>query len=132
MRLSRDKLILLGVAALYEAAEHVTAEPMQLGLALRAVLAMFYQLSDGDRTAFDGYWRALRDPSGVDHPQREYLRGTLARTAIEGILRSLGGRCRRAAAALRQNRALHGPGRPYEPHDAKIAHLLRERSGGSD
>ena len=64
MRLSRDKLILLGVAALYEAAERVTAEPMQPGFAIRAVLAMLYQLSDGDRTAFDGYWQALRDPIG--------------------------------------------------------------------
>ena len=30
------------------------------------------------------------------------------------------------------SRALHGPGRPWAPHDAKIAHLLRERLGGGD
>ena len=90
MRLSRDKLILLGVAALYEAAERATAEPMRPGFALRAVLAMLSQLSDGDRTQFDAYWQALLDPSGSDHPQRAYLRATTARTAIEGILRSLG------------------------------------------
>ena len=37
MRLSRDKLIVLGIAALYEAAERATAEPMRPGFALRAV-----------------------------------------------------------------------------------------------
>ena len=130
MRRSRDKLILFGIAALYEAAEHATAEPMQPGFALRAVLAMLYQLSDGDRTHFDGYWHALRDPSLSEHPQRAYIRATSARSSIEGILRSLGAG---SDELLRHfiNRAVHGPGRHWEPYDAKIAHLLRERLGDS-
>ena len=47
MRFSRDKLILLGLAALYETAQRATAEPMRPGFVLRAVFAMLYQLSDG-------------------------------------------------------------------------------------
>lgn len=58
--------------------------------ALRFVLAYLYSISDGDRDAYDGFWRSIQDPFSSSLDGGRYLRPTAATTNMNGIISGLG------------------------------------------
>lgn len=61
MRIPRDRLIFLGLAALDEVMRECATAPAKLSPALRVVLAMLFQLSNGKgRRGFVQFWRTCQ------------------------------------------------------------------------
>lgn len=124
----RDRLILLGVCALGQVADESKSEPMGENFAVRAVLAFLFSCSDGDRSPFEMFWQVMRRPPLDKHDsQQRYVRATNARTAVKGIVRSLG---LESDELFRHyvSEWSHGPlPHPNKTYEAKVARLKAER-----
>lgn len=87
-----ERAIWLAVSVLYDITHEAEGAPHAFGPEVRALLALLYAISNGDREPFDAYWRHALEPlnwSKADS-QAAYLRGTHLRTAWEGICNRLG------------------------------------------
>lgn len=72
----RDRIIFLGLAALYQVAEQSRAAPVQPSLLLRATLAALYGHSDGNRAPYEAFWRSSRmTPLSPSARLRGHIRG---------------------------------------------------------
>jgi hypothetical protein len=79
----------LALVALYEVADEAGRAPVRPSFALRFALAFLYTNSNGDRSSYDGFWRQCQHPYD-GRTQANYARGTMTRTAWNGICHSLG------------------------------------------
>jgi hypothetical protein len=145
LRISRDRLIFMGLAVLDQIAEECHREPHRRGVALRVTMAMLYAFSDGRRGPYDQFWRMCAEPNQARDPQRSALqRGQTVRDAFHGICRTLNVRETGALRAqLRQ--ALTDPGRDMRGYSVpsgpmteddmlrmRMADLDRVRAHGHD
>ena len=93
MRLTRDRLIFLGLVALDEVMRGCGTAPAKPSPALRVVLAMLYELSDGrDRRAFDYCWKTcqLAPSATLTEHQANHLRMTELHKVWNRICQLLG------------------------------------------
>lgn len=92
MRVGRHKLIFMGLVALDEVCEGSRRGVHQPTFALRAVLAMLYALSNGNRQPFDAFWQASRPGvgRGSNAHQDARARSNDLGTAYNGICIALG------------------------------------------
>ena len=92
MRFDHDALTFKALCALDEVASQCGAEPVKRTFAMRFALAYLFAVGTGDRRCFDDFWRIIAEPlpwaTSVSHAS--YYRGTQARTALNGIARSVG------------------------------------------
>jgi hypothetical protein len=90
MRAAADRReILLGLAALEYVATCLGDPPMPSSLNVRAILALLYARSNGDRRCYDEFWQICRREMKGEYGDA-YIRASTARTATYGIARSLG------------------------------------------
>jgi hypothetical protein len=93
MRIPRDRLIFLGLIALDEVMRGCATAPAKPSPALRVVLAMLYELSDGrDRRAFDICWKEcqIAPSETLTEHQANHLRMTELHKCWNRICQSLG------------------------------------------
>ncbi|QDZ08494.1 hypothetical protein FPZ24_14285 [Sphingomonas panacisoli] len=124
MRIPRDRLIFLGLVALDEVMRGCATAPAKPTPALRVVLAMLYQLSDGrDRRVFVEVWRTCRlAPSErlteymANHIRTTELRKCWNRICTTLEVEQTDDLARRLAAA-----------RPRETEREAMARIIREQ-----
>ena len=124
MRIPRDRLIFLGLVALDEVMRGCRTAPAAPSPALRVVLAMLYDLSDGrGRQVFEECWRVCQLAPGetLTEHQANHRRSTEMRKIWNMICQSLGVEqttelAHRLAAA-----------RPRESDHAAMARIIREQ-----
>jgi hypothetical protein len=93
MRITRDRLIFLGLVALAEVIRECRTAPATPSPALRVVLAMLYELSDGrDRLAFDICWKdcQIAPSETLTEHQANHRRMTELHKCWNRICQSLG------------------------------------------
>lgn len=90
--MNQTRAIIIGLAALWRLQVRARREPFQGTPELRALLALLYLHSDGDRTSFDEYWQAATG-IGIEYPS-DAIAGICRRNGMmaawHGIARSLG------------------------------------------
>lgn len=90
--MKRTRAIIIGLAALWRLQGRARREPFRGTAELRAVLALLYLHSNGDRTSFDAYWRAATEV-GIEYAS-DAIAGVCRRNGMmaawHGIARSLG------------------------------------------
>lgn len=93
---SIEQLKVRALLALYEMADQATAQPYPRTRTLRFVLAFLYSRSNGDRSAFDEFWRlATRPKSDNDlDATAAYVRSSYMRTQMIGLCEAVGERPR--------------------------------------
>lgn len=90
--MDRTRAIIIGLAALWRLQGRARAAPFAPSMELRAVLALLYLHSDGDRTSFDQYWHTATE-NGLDYASdliAAVCRRNGMMAAWHGIARSLG------------------------------------------
>lgn len=96
MRFSRDQLVLKALAALSEIADECGENPVPKSLMLRFTLAFTYAASGADPQKlwlWRDFWRHATAPKAEAKPDQfidTYVRGTGARSALNGICREVG------------------------------------------
>src|SRR3954447_21958294 len=91
-----EELILRALGALSEIADGCGKAPAHRSLSLRFLLAYTYVASGADprkKWIWDEFWKAATQPSKQAPHERmldEYIRGTGARSALNGICREIG------------------------------------------
>jgi hypothetical protein len=92
MRLSRDQLVFRALVILDDVVDACGAAPVKPSLGARFALMFLYAVSDGDRHAFDDFWRVVDDRQDRAHSETmsRTMRETSARTCLTGIARSVG------------------------------------------
>lgn len=92
MDVDRDRIIFVGLAALYPAAEQSRAAPVEPSLLLRATLTALHGYSDGNRAPYEAFWLLCQDNASFafSEDQGAYSRGTSTTTAWNGIALGLG------------------------------------------
>lgn len=92
----REQLILKALAALSEIADECGKQPARKTLSLRFLLAYTYVASGSDpgkKWIWTDFWKHATSPRAeVEHQQMldDYVRGTGARSALNGICREVG------------------------------------------
>lgn len=90
--MNRTRAIIIALAALWRLHGQAQGKPFAPSTELRALLALLYLHSDGDRTSFDAYWRAATG-TGIEYSSEliaRVCRGNAMTAAWHGIARSLG------------------------------------------
>lgn len=108
----REQLILKALAALCEIADECGERPAAKSLGLRFILAYTFVAAGADpklKWIWDAYWKDSTAPVDPARPMDDYLRGTGARSAFNGICREIG----------------------YPPDPDFLARLRRQRRPGS-
>jgi hypothetical protein len=92
MLFDRDSLAFKALVALDEVQEQCGGGPVQPSYALRFTLAWLYSASDGTRWVYDDFWRNIQEKheKAYSDAQAGYMRGTAARSGMQGIGRTLG------------------------------------------
>lgn len=92
MRIDRERLTFKALSVLAEIADNCDKQPAERTLGLRFALAYLYAVSNGNRQPFDEFWRSCCDPVpwAYSAAEREYVRGTYTRSALSGIILSVG------------------------------------------
>ena len=92
MRFERPQLTFKALCALDQAASECHAAPLRRTFAIRFALAYLYTIAEGDRLAFDQFWRAVADPQpgAFSEAEGRYIRATAARTALTALARNVG------------------------------------------
>jgi hypothetical protein len=124
-----QQLVRKALLALDEAIDQAREGPVQPTFALRFVLAWLYVSSDRRRAPYDAFWRCIRDPLSYawSEEQRSNMRFTQARTAFNGICRSVGIEPT-AALIIELSRA-----RRREPDTQQVvAQMIRDREAAQD
>lgn len=77
---------------LYKLAHHRRGEPYDRSWCLRFLLAYLYSHANGDRSSFDGYWKAATRPNkpGEADGAASYVRGIDMRREANGICLAVG------------------------------------------
>jgi hypothetical protein len=90
--IAAERLRFLALAALAELVEEVKSGPIEPSFAIRAILAVLYSYSDGDRAPFDEFWRNMQKSwsSQPSATQAQYCRQIYLRTSLRGIVRAVG------------------------------------------
>jgi hypothetical protein len=113
MRAVQDQLVFKALCALAEVVEQCRTGPIIPTFAVRFALAYLYAVGDGERLAFDDFWRAIRtsDEGSYSDVMANVMRVTHAQTAMTGIARGCGVElCVEYTARLAAAR--RGPGTP--------------------
>lgn len=87
-----NRAIIIGLAALYQWPRRAGRDPFPPTVEMRAVLSLLYLHSNGDRSAFDAYWKAATE-KGLNYPSdliASVVRSNNMRTAWHGIVEALG------------------------------------------
>ncbi|MGP7794745.1 hypothetical protein [Sphingomonas sp. CLY1604] len=84
----REQLLWKALCAVDEAAEEADAGPVRPTFALRFALAYLYACGSGERWMYDAFWREIQAPPLPDG--KPSPRGTMARSGLQGIMRSVG------------------------------------------
>ena len=88
MATMREQLMWKALCAVDEAAEEADRGPVRPTFALRFALAYLFTCGDGERWMYDAFWRDIQMPSPIDGKLSP--RGTMARSGLQGIMRSVG------------------------------------------
>ena len=89
----REQLILKALAALCEIADECGERPAARSLGLRFILAYTFVAAGADpklKWIWDAYWKDSTAPADPARAMDDYLRGTGARSAFNGICREIG------------------------------------------
>jgi len=89
----REQLLLRALAALCEVADECGARPAPRTLGLRFILAYTFVAAGGDpklKWIWNSFWEHATRPHDPHRPLDDYLRGTGARSAFNGICREIG------------------------------------------
>jgi hypothetical protein len=92
MSLLHEPLVRKALAALSEIADECAKEPACKSLSLRFLLMYTFAASGADpknKWIWDSFWTEATRPRSAQ-PMDEYLRGTAARSALNGICREVG------------------------------------------
>jgi hypothetical protein len=92
MSLLREQLLRKALAALSEIADQCGEEPARKSLSLRFLLMYTFAASGADpskKWLWDDFWKQATEPRN-DRPQDAYIRGTGARSALNGICSETG------------------------------------------
>ena len=84
----REQLMWKALCAVDEAAEEADARPVVPTFALRFALAFLFTCGNGERWMYDSFWRDIQMPTPIDG--KSSARGTMARSGLQGIMRSVG------------------------------------------
>lgn len=92
MRIERERLIWMALAALDEAIDAARERPLAPTFGIRIALATAFAFSDGRRDPYDHFWKMMQDPAAHQPSPvaASYYRTTHMRTNLRGIVRSLG------------------------------------------
>ena len=88
-----EQLILRALAALCEIADECGAKPAAKSLSLRFILAYTFVAAGaepGSKWIWDSFWANATSPADPKRPLDDYIRGTGARGAFNGICREVG------------------------------------------
>jgi len=89
----REQLILRALAALCEIADECGKKPAPKSLSLRFLLAYTFVMAGADpkwKWLWDKFWEHTTAPLNPMKPMDDYLRGSGAMTALNGICRQVG------------------------------------------
>lgn len=89
----REQLLLRALAALCEIADECGTKPSPKNLSLRFILAYTFVAAGADakqKWLWDDFWQHATQASDPLRPMDDYLRGTGARSALNGICRETG------------------------------------------
>jgi len=89
----REQLLLRALAALCEVADECAKQPAPKNLTLRFILAYTFVAAGADPTLkwiWNSFWEHATTPPEPMRPMDDYLRGTGARSALNGICREVG------------------------------------------
>lgn len=89
----REQLLLRALAALCEIADECGQRPAPKNLSLRFILAYTFVAAGADperKWIWNSFWEHATAPHDGSRPMDDYLRGTGARTALNGICRETG------------------------------------------
>jgi hypothetical protein len=89
----REQLVLRALAALCEVADSCAGKPAEKSLGLRFILAYTFVAAGADpkiRWIWDSFWSHATSPRDPMKPLDDYIRGTGARSALNGICREIG------------------------------------------
>lgn len=89
----REQLILRALAALSEIADTCAKEPAPRNLSLRFILAYTFVAAGADpklKWIWNSFWEEATTPRNPMRSMDDYLRGTGARSALNGICREVG------------------------------------------
>lgn len=89
----REQLLLRALAALCEIADECGKRPAAKNLGLRFILAYTFVAAGADpklKWIWNSFWEHATAPSNPMRPMDDYLRGTGARSALNGICREVG------------------------------------------
>ena len=89
----REQLLLRALAALCEIADECGRRPATRNLSLRFVLAYTFVAAGADpklKWIWTSFWEHATRPDNPREPMDDYLRGTGARSALNGICRETG------------------------------------------
>jgi hypothetical protein len=115
MSMFREQLLMRALAALCEIADECGSRPAGKSLSLRFLLAYTFVAAGADQKLkwiWNAYWESATAAHDPMKPMDDYLRGTAARSALNGICREVGyppdGELLRA---LRAHRHVHSSGK---------------------
>lgn len=89
----REQLLMRALAALCEIADECGTRPAERNLSLRFILAYTFVAAGADpklKWIWNDFWEHATSPSNPQRPMDDYLRGTGARSALNGICREAG------------------------------------------
>lgn len=89
----REQLVLRALAALCEIADECGTRPAAKSLSLRFILAYTFVAAGADpklKWIWNSFWESATAPHDSMRPMNDYLRGTGARSALNGICREVG------------------------------------------
>ncbi|HEY0413234.1 MAG TPA: hypothetical protein VGD66_08830 [Allosphingosinicella sp.] len=120
MSMFREQLLMRALAALCEVADECPTTPASKNLSLRFILAYTFVAAGADpklKWIWNAFWESATAPHDPMKPMDDYLRGTAARSALNGICREVGyppdGELFRA---LRAHRRVRAPGKGEPEH----------------
>lgn len=93
MSMFREQLLLRALAALCEIADQCGKEPAPKNLGLRFILAYTFVAAGADpkmKWIWNSFWEHATASHEPMRPMDDYLRGTGARSALNGICREVG------------------------------------------
>jgi hypothetical protein len=93
MSMFREQLLLRALAALCEIADECGKQPASKNLSLRFILAYTFVAAGADpklKWIWNSFWEHATRPHNPREPMDDYLRGTGARSALNGICREVG------------------------------------------
>lgn len=89
----REQLVLKALAAFCEIADECGTRPASKSLGLRFILAYTFVAAGADpklKWIWNSFWESATAPHDPMRPMDDYLRGTGARSALNGICRQVG------------------------------------------